>query len=75
MSSKSFLAYRVVVRKIQELAPSLNIEKLTSDFETAIRKAFLENFPELKKIIGCYFHYRYVSMLCITKVLRIYNIL
>ncbi|XP_051155793.1 uncharacterized protein LOC127278237 [Leptopilina boulardi] len=59
MSAKSFRAYSSVAQKIKELAPSLKIDKLTCDFEIALRKAFIFYFEEIIKIIGCHFHFCY----------------
>lgn len=62
MSSKSFAGYNAVARKIRQLAPQLNIEKLISDFEIALKQAFLHNFPEIEKLISCFFNLCYVSI-------------
>ncbi|XP_043468589.1 uncharacterized protein LOC122502542, partial [Leptopilina heterotoma] len=59
MSAKSFVAYNSVAKKIRELSPRLKMEKLITDFEIALKKAFCYNFPEIKKLIGCFFHLCY----------------
>lgn len=65
MSPKSFAAYNSVAKKIRELAPGIKLEKLISDFEVALKKAFKLNFPEIEKVIGCFFHLCYVSVIFI----------
>ena len=57
MTAKSGALYQKVFEKIKELSVNLEPTEWMTDFETGLRNALQENWPE-SKINGCGFHFK-----------------
>lgn len=56
MSTKSYLAYKAVFAELKVLIPGFMPQVCHSDFEQGIRRAVLEEFPDIS-LLGCSFHF------------------
>lgn len=56
MEAKTEVAYRKVLERFRIKFPEVRPLSIMIDFETALRKVFIETYPEAQ-VYSCWFHY------------------